>query len=263
MPDVGDAVGKKIGPLPGWAWLLVVVGGAWGYKLYKGHSAGTSGPSPASLSTDPSAVANFAPGTGNAGGGIGFSGATGSVTQTPFGSPAAKTNAQWVLSTTDQMVAAGANPSAVSNALSTYVNGGKLDATAQSLVNQAITHYGSPPEGVIAVKTDTTVPLKQRYVKFISHAGDPTLYGITPEGQEIGVTYGEYAALGFPAFTTAAAHDVGAANVNQAHIYIVKDGDTLTSISQRFYGTSDTSKVRNANPGVSEHPGISTAVYVP
>jgi len=260
-PDVTAAVTKKIGPLPGWAWVLIVAGGAWGYKIYRGRSSVPAGPTP--LSTDASvAPGGFPVGTGNAGGGVGFGGGTGSVTGQAFGIPSVKTNAMWVKSTTDQMVAAGSDASAVSNALTTYVVGGKLDANGQSIVNQAITRYGAPPEGTLPVNTDTTVPLNRKYVRFISHVGDPTLYGVTPEGQEIGVTYGEWAALGFPSYTTAAAHAV-ADNVNNAHIYVVKDGDTLETIATRFYGSADTSKIRNANPGIGNPPGIGSAVYVP
>lgn len=261
-----NAVTKKIGPLPGWAWVLVVAGGAWGFKLYRSHSIGSAGfqSSPTPLSTDPSvAPGGFPAGTGNAGGGIGFGGGTGAVTGQAFGSPAVTSNAQWVKSTTDQMVAAGSDASTVANALTTYISGGKLDANGQSIVNQAITHYGAPPQGVLPVQTDATVPLNRKYVRFIHHAGDATLYGVTPEGQEIGVSYGEWAALGFPAYTEAAAHDVGAANVNQAHIYVVKDRDTLESIATRFYGSPDTTKIRSANPGIGNPPGIGSAIYVP
>jgi nucleoid-associated protein YgaU len=261
MPDVGSVVTKKIGPLPGWGWLLIVVGGAWGYKLYRGRSGiGASAPSPASLSTDPSATPNFAPGTGNAGGGAGFFG--GSVTQTPYGSPAARTNAQWVLSTTDQMVAGGANPSAVTNALNKYVTGAKLTDTEQSLVNQALTHYGSPPEGTLPVKTDATAVLSKKYVSFIDHAGDSTLYGVTPEGQEIPVTYAEWAALGFPKPVQGPAR-IREGNPENVHMYVVKSGDTLSGISQRVYGTADTARIRAANPGVAERPLIGATIYTP
>jgi hypothetical protein len=259
--DVGGAVTKKIGPLPGYAWVLIVAGTAWGFTLWKRHSAGTSGPVASSVS--PAASVDFPPGTGNAGGGIGFSGSTGTVTTTPFGSPPVKTNAQWVSQTANAMVANGADANATSNALSTYINGGQLDANQQALVNTALTHYGSPPEGVVPVKTITDVPLNKRFVNYVSHAGDPTLYGVTSNGDEVGITFGQWQALGRPGYQTAPAHDIGNRNVNQAHIYVVKDGDTLASISQRFYGTTDTSKLKAANPGVSDHPGISSAIYVP
>lgn len=262
VPDVGEAVTKKIGPLPGWAWVAIIAGGAWGYTLWKRHSAGTSSASPASLSST-AASPSFPVGTGNAGGGIGFGGATNTVATAPVGNPAVTTNAQWASNVTDQMVANGSNASSVSNALTTYVSGGTLSADQQSIVNQAVTHYGAPPEGVLPVKTDTSVPLAKRYVKYVHHAGDDTVYGITPEGQEIGVTYSEYLALGKPGFEQAPAHDIGNRNANSAHIYVAKDGDTLTSISQRFYGSPDTGKLHAANPGMAEHVNIGTAVYVP
>ena len=38
--DTGNIITNKLGPLPVWAWGIVILGGAYGAKLYKDHKSG-------------------------------------------------------------------------------------------------------------------------------------------------------------------------------------------------------------------------------
>lgn len=229
IPDVpghvGDAFTKKIGPLPGWGWAAIVVGGAWGFHLYKTKygvgTAATAAPSTA----DPSATS-----TGYAGGGgqndAGITpGGSGSVAQSPTGSPAVTTNAQWARATADGMIAGGSNPTDVTNALSNYLNGRSLNATQQAIVNMALTHYGSPPEGIVSVVAapapkPVTVPAKPA----------PVVRKPAPKPVHKPVVH---------------------APVHKAAVkYVVRPGDNLSEIAQRYYGRQDWQKIYGANRGV-------------
>jgi hypothetical protein len=294
-PDVTAAVTKKIGPLPGWAWILVVAGGAWGYKIYRGRSSVAVAPT--ALSTDVSvAPGGFPAGTGNAGGGIGFGGGTGSVSGQPFGAPSVTTNAQWARSTADSMIAAGSDATATTNALSKYVAGSALTATDQAIVNQAISRYGSPPEGLLNVggppsfvsflrddlvgqifgvtadgnrmwltpeqyaaqgNPATTATVQNEFVRY--EQNDNKIYGITGTGNRIWLSADQWAALGRPSnlLTQYSGHASGATpELTSGHKYVLVNGDTPGSVSMRFYGSSDTSVIMGANPGVTFSPGV-------
>lgn len=140
---VPDAVTKKIGPLPGWAWAALAVGGAWGYHLWRGRSA------PQQVAVTPVAdasgtmpvVAGNLPGT-NTSNGYTPAGPQGTVTPT---------NASWAKMVADALITSGGNPTDVSNALDAYTNGSSLSTAQQSIINTALRQYGAPPQGVLPV----------------------------------------------------------------------------------------------------------------
>ncbi len=68
-PHAGDALTRKLGPLPVWAWALVVVGAYLLYKHYQGTSAG------AAAAASPAATSNPLPAGDMSGGGQGSGGA--------------------------------------------------------------------------------------------------------------------------------------------------------------------------------------------
>lgn len=49
----------------------------------------------------------------------------------------------------------------------------------------------------------------------------------------------------------------------QAHTYTTLPGDTLTNLSQRFLGTSDTTAIRSSNPGVNDPLSVGTVLKIP
>lgn len=147
IPDtpakIGGAFTKKLGPLPGWAWLLIAVGGAYAVYYYRTRNtapattdAVTDSAAPAALPTDSGAVLPT-------GGGV--------------TAPASATNAEWARNTVNSLIAAGQSPTDANNAIAAYLNGAQLTAVQQAIVNIAITLYGAPPEGIIPIIPPTPV----------------------------------------------------------------------------------------------------------
>lgn len=135
---IGNAFTKKLGPLPGWAWMLLVVSGAYGLYYYR-KSRGQG-----ATAVDEEVVPDL-------GTPADYSDLPKNVTPDPT-SPMASTNAQWARTVADQMNATGRySPSAVANAISHYLNGETLNATEKAIINTILATYGTPPEGVIPV----------------------------------------------------------------------------------------------------------------
>lgn len=57
MPDIKEAVTRPIGPLPAFAWVLVIVGGYFGYKFLSGRSGSSSSTTAATVGTSVGSVA--------------------------------------------------------------------------------------------------------------------------------------------------------------------------------------------------------------
>jgi hypothetical protein len=138
--DAKDIFTKKIGGLPGIAWVGIVVGGAYGYRWYKnrGHVGSVTSTAPATTDNagtivDPNSV---------------------------VGLPA-PTNNSWATSAADHLMAAGAyNPGDVQTALANYISGNGLNSTQQTIINSVLHNFGTPPEGVMAITqipTDTNL----------------------------------------------------------------------------------------------------------
>ncbi len=164
-------VGKKVGPLPLYAYALIIVGAAYGVYWWK-NRVGVA---------QPEGVTNVGSGMSSAGPMPGTNDYSGNVSQGEKAAPASQSNAQWARNVTDSLIAAGSSPIDVPTAISNYLSGKTLTPTQQSIISIALQKYGSPPEGIVAPVTKTS--------------GDP--------------------------------NDM---------VYTVKDGDTLDSIAQRFYG---------------------------
>jgi hypothetical protein len=257
------ALGKKIGPLPGWAYVVIIAGAAYVVWYIKRRGVGVSTPVYAPVDNGSASPLS------SSGGASPSSSYTGTVS-TFGGAPAASTtNAQWARNTADAMIASGSNPADVNNAIANYLAGKQLDSTQASIIATALRTYGNPPEGVVPVSqapAPAVTPLSSRFVKFLAFNDDDTLYGITPDGQQVGVTYAQWAALGFPKFERIPAssgvpnpknnylgHGAPASSGNI--IYTVKTGDTLESIAQSFYGNSNGGAISAANPGIAISPG--------
>lgn len=244
---------KKLGPLPLYAYAVIIVGVAYGVYWWKNNRVGVARPEGATTDVG-SGFATGAQPFPSAGG------YTGTVPQTGTAAPSSKTNAQWAKATADSLIASGGgNPADIMNAITAYLGGNALDEKASAIIATALRQYGSPPEGIVAVKQTATpvTPLSERFVKFLSYKNDPTLYGITRSGEQVGITYAQWAALGFPRYEKVdmESGNMGKTPATTYTLYTVKDGDTLGSIAQNFYGSSDGSNISTANPGVGIFAG--------
>jgi hypothetical protein len=128
---------EKIGPLPVWAYGVIVGGGLYLYR--RSHPAATTadGTSTDGSSTPPAGSDAGMPSTAPA---VPQSPDNGSATPTP------QTNAEWKQRATQLVLQLNSwSAYQIDNALSAYLGGQTLDASQQSIVSQAIRMAGSPP----------------------------------------------------------------------------------------------------------------------
>ena len=124
--DLKDSLTKKIGGLPGFAWVGIALAGVLLYKKYKGTS---STPATSTSVTDTAAASNSS---------------TSSMPATPLGA-----NAQWAATAANQLMASGSySASDIQTALSNYLTGNGVTGTQQTILDSVLHTYGTPPEGV-------------------------------------------------------------------------------------------------------------------
>jgi hypothetical protein len=149
--DVTGALKKKIGPLPGYAYVLVIAGAAWAYKLYKGK--GQEEP----VTTEP----GF-PGGGGSDVGVGDElGINDSSSTNGSGNLGVNTaptsNLDWWQKGSTYLIGFGYDGAIVGAALNKYLQGESLSVSEHAMVNQVIARYGQPPEGVPTSPVETPV----------------------------------------------------------------------------------------------------------
>lgn len=129
--DIEESLTKKIGGLPGYAWVGIAVGGVFAYKKFKGGSS--SLPAPSTSVTDSSSPANMQ--------------VPSQVQTLPAG-----TNAAWAATAANQLMATSSySPADIQTALANYQSGNGLTGTQQSIIDSVLHTFGTPPEGVIPV----------------------------------------------------------------------------------------------------------------
>lgn len=287
------ALGKKMGPLPIWAYGAIIVGGVWLAYLYRNRvGVGSADPVPVSpdLNQTGFSSAGPAPGTGTYNGNA-------NTEQAPA---ASQTNAQWAKKTADALIASGSDPTAVNGAIARYLNGNTLSVTDQAIINVALSRYGNPPQGVIPMNTTksytgflreditgmiigilpdgtrewltgeqyaalgkpaTTSTVQNQYVRYESNGGK--IYGITSTGNRVWLSAEQYAALGKPAISATYTGDNSSATPQNTtgHKYTWQEGDTLSSVALKFYGEDKANLIVSANPGKTFSPG--TVITIP
>lgn len=214
----GNPLTKKIGPLPAFAYVLIIVAGAYLYRAYRNRAGGTV----AALNTSASAVPDP-----NA--------STGTTVTNAGGSPATatgETNAQWSLRVANGLATSAFPPSLVSQALTDYLNGkSPLPATEAAVISAAVLEFGYPPEGVLPITAAPTPVPAPVPVATPKPAPKPVP---KPPAKKPAPK---------PAPPKAPPKPVLA-----SHVYTVQPGDNLTVISDHFYGNpSGVSKIVAAN----------------
>lgn len=137
-PDIPDALGKKVGPLPLGVWLLAVAGGvgvAWWVRSH-GSSGGTDTVDP----TVPDGTNYTQPnGVGQDDSSSDSSSGTGSI------APAPTTNEEWGQQAIRQMIARGYDPTTVDKAIRDYLAGNTLTTVERALIAETLAVFGPPP----------------------------------------------------------------------------------------------------------------------
>ena len=142
--DLKDSLTKKIGGLPGFAWVGIGVGAVFLYKKYKGNSA-SSTPSASNATATTSATTNVGYSYDAAGNLVD---ANGNIIQYNNGSSIAGlgSNSIWASTAANQLAATGSySASDIAAAIAGLLNGSSLTPNQQSAANAATTIAGMPP----------------------------------------------------------------------------------------------------------------------
>ena len=162
--DLKDSLTKKIGGLPGFAWVGIGVGAVFLYKKYKGNSA-SSTPSASNATATTSATTNVGYSYDAAGNLVD---ANGNIIQYNNGSSIAGlgTNSIWASTAANQLAATGSySASDIAAAISGLLNGSSLTPNQQSAANAATTIAGMPPTTNPTPNPTPNTPLPaQQYV---------------------------------------------------------------------------------------------------
>lgn len=126
---------EQYGPLPGWAWILVV-GGALGMSFYF-YSQQPSDEEVVTVedTSSPSGV-------GQRAGGWSYT----PPEEEPTPDTDFETNEEWGRHVRDQLIAEGYAPAIVDSAVRNYLAGNGLTQEEQSVINIALAKFGGPPQ---------------------------------------------------------------------------------------------------------------------
>jgi hypothetical protein len=154
--DIGEAVTRKVGPLPVWVYGALVAVLVWGYYLYSGRSLGGNGTDSLAQASTSDSLSGLPDETGT------LPGVSSGTAPTAGGTNSPTDNLAWFTVASNYLVASNLDPVTVSNALNKYLTGEQLTLTERAIVNLAIARYGVPPEGVPvspgATPTTPTLP---------------------------------------------------------------------------------------------------------
>ena len=162
MNDFKATLTKKLGPLPVWAYPLIIAGLAYAWYWWKSrHSASGTVTDAAAAQTQSDAATydTSAPdyGLNGTGGGIGAGGSTGGTTTIPDNS-VPTSNAAWQSLATSYLVGMGYSATAVEQALNNWLLGLQASPQDNALFNLAVARFDQPPEGVPPQPVGSTTP---------------------------------------------------------------------------------------------------------
>ena len=273
---IGNAFTNKIGPFPGYVYIIIVAGAA--YALYFWRKRNGTLPQPAQAT---GTVATT--GTGD----VGFTSAP-AQTQADYSGATATTfgNAEWARNATNGIVAAGGNGAAVSDALADYLTGNPLSDAQQAIVSQAISMFGAPPEGVIPI-TDQSAPAGVKSVGYKVVSGDSLtsiaqqFYGDSGRWKDIfaanstllkgdplgGLHGGQTLVLPGEGLLNTPGPAIVSTPIPAGNKYTIQFGDTLVQLAARFYGDgSQWQKIYNANRALIPNANVlkaGTVISIP
>lgn len=176
VPDNGTnplkVLTRKVGPLPGWVWVALAVGGYVAYQWYRKRNAPTTIGTDTSTGTD-SGTPSDSTGASSVDGGLGAGSIDTGVTSAPVtATPAGpRTNGDWARMAVAYLVTKGHTPIQASNAVSNYLGRKPLTDNQRQMINQAIRAIGSPPEGVVGATVQASKPANHN-ISYTTKQGD-------------------------------------------------------------------------------------------
>lgn len=278
----GIDLGKKAGPLPIGAWVVVVAGGlAIGWYFNR-------------KSAQPNAVQTTESGTGL--GGQGFE-----TVLPPEDEPKpAETNEDWRKKVTNYLIGVGYPPDVADTAIRKYLTGQALNAQEKAAVNDVLLKFGVPPEPISGPPSEPPAAVtgltgkanapRSVTLNWLPSVGAKKYKVIVSSiyGSTTWETYGppytnvEIGANTLQTWTVIAVNDYGESDPRSVQVqtppegsggspqpqpqpqpnpapapqprrYTIASGDTLWGISLRFYGTGASwMNIYNANAGALE-----------
>lgn len=152
LEDVGENLGKKMGPFPVWVW-GVLIGGAFVVWYWVSQQTGT-------VTTEEEST----PGTVGTPSGdfstVPVLPETGGETQDEA------TNAEWLIQAVNAVANSGVSYVSAQAALMKFLNGGTLTVQEQAIVDKARQLVGPPPEGTSGIPEVTPDPDADKSVKW-------------------------------------------------------------------------------------------------
>lgn len=224
-------LGKKLGPLPVWAWAALIAILAW--AVYLRTRSARVAPS-AQYVTDVVPDSTGITGAGPAPNTNTYDG----VNLTSNGRPLVSDNGSWAAQVSNELIASGKwTATIVSNALDKYLSGKPVTEQEAALINIGIQKYGQPPSGVLPINVQKDAPAPKAAPKAPAPAPKAAPKAPAPAPRK---PIGSW--------------------------YTVKPGDSLSLIAQRFYGSASSwsrlwnhapnkTRIGTGNPDLI-HPGV-------
>lgn len=123
----GNFLAHKVGPLPVYGWVVVIVVGYLVYRHYQNNGGSLFG---SSSNTGSSTTPSAAPTTPDT---------TTTATQT------ATSNLSWEIKMRQALISIGYSPQLVNQSLEAYLSGGRLNATEEGVIHAGVNLVGNAP----------------------------------------------------------------------------------------------------------------------
>ena len=215
-----EALTRKLGPLPVWAWGVLLGAVVVGFMIWQNNAIGNAESGTAAVDATNDADPEVS--------GTQLTPAGTTVGDTGDVESSYASNLLWESAVIAYLSPKGYSPLKIQVALEKYFNGKTLTAADQKIVNAAVAYAGLPPDGVeSAVKLETpTGPAGALVIK------KPIGKRPTDAPKALGT------GMAKPQAAT------------KSRSYTVKRGDTLSAIAKKFYGHSTPAiwqKIASAN----------------
>ena len=186
---------KNLGPLPVWAW-GVILGALIAAYIWFGHSrSGDSADEDSTAAPNSNSLGDAIDGAFRIGGA--WNGNYGGEGDSKDDSM--DTNAAWGFRAVASLVSDGVSPIAAQQAIGNYLDGEALTTEQSALVDKAIRAIGQPPNRPDTPKVGTP---KNLTVKSWVRSQNGTIYAVMSDGSKVAKTTGEYITAGMPKFAS-------------------------------------------------------------
>ena len=216
---------KNLGPLPVWAW-GVILGALIAAYIWFGHSrSGDSADEDSTAAPNSNSLGDAIDGAFRIGGvWNGNSGGEGDTNDDSM-----DTNAAWGFRAVASLVSDGVSPIAAQQAIGNYLDGEALTTEQSALVDKAIRAIGQPPNRPDTPKVDTPETPKGATVKSWQRLGSGQVVAIMSDGTKVNKSLRDYIDAGMPAFSV---------NSYEYQTYKVKSNSETAATVAKKYGTS-------------------------